>query len=90
MNILITDRHESELSITLGMICEGKEAVVSPYKPGARLQGLQVLCVNAAHKCWRGGGRYFASVADALAGYRSPEMRAMIQHAADVAEGRAS
>lgn len=40
--------------------------------------GLQVCCKNASHRVWRGAGKHFHTLADALAGYRSQEMQAMI------------
>ncbi len=43
--------------------------------------GVDVLCCNAAHRAWRGGGRFFGSISDALGAYKSPEMRAIIQEA---------
>jgi DNA-binding protein H-NS len=39
---------------------------------------VRVICQNAAHKVWRGAGRAFATVAEALAAYKSSEMRAII------------
>jgi hypothetical protein len=86
LNILITDRHESEYSLTLGATCGKVSGVVSVHR---RDNSLQVLCVNAAHRCWRGGGRYMASLADALEVYKSAEMKAIIQLAYDEATGKA-
>lgn len=37
-----------------------------------------VCCNNAAHKCWRGAGKSFRCLEDALRAYKSGEMRAMI------------
>lgn len=39
---------------------------------------VRVICQNAAHKVWRGAGRAFATVAEALAAYKTPEMKAII------------
>lgn len=39
---------------------------------------VRVICVNAAHKCWRGSGRGFATVAQAIEAYKKPEMKAII------------
>ena len=39
---------------------------------------VRVICQNAAHKVWRGAGRAFQTVADALAAYKTPEMKAII------------
>jgi hypothetical protein len=43
--------------------------------------GVQVCCHNAANRAWRGLGRRFETAADALAAYRSAEMRAIIEAA---------
>lgn len=37
---------------------------------------------NAAARVWRSMGRTFATPADAVAHYKTPEIRAMIEHAA--------
>ena len=41
-----------------------------------------VCCKNAAHAVYRGMGRSFFSMSDALAGYKSAEMKANISAAA--------
>ena len=40
--------------------------------------GVRVICINAAHKVWRGAGRGFATVAEAIEAYKKPEMKAII------------
>lgn len=40
--------------------------------------GVRVICKNASHQVWRGAGRFFPNVADALNGYKSANMRAII------------
>lgn len=44
---------------------------------------IQVVCENASHKAWRGMGRSFPSLAAAREGYKSSEMRAIIDILAD-------
>lgn len=39
---------------------------------------IRVICHNAAHKVWRGAGRAFATVTEALSAYKTPEMKAII------------
>ena len=39
---------------------------------------VRVICYNAAHKAWRGFGRVFQTVAEAIAAYKTPEMKAII------------
>jgi hypothetical protein len=41
--------------------------------------GIQVICHNAQNKCWNGLGRRFENVFDAISGYRSEEMKSIIQ-----------
>ncbi len=79
MNVLITQSARSEYGTTLEAVVDKTTGVVSVNRDGS----LQVLCVNAAHKAWRGGGRYCASVTDALDHYRSPAMRRIIQTAVE-------
>ena len=84
-NVLITETHKSEYSTTIEGICGKTTGVVSMNNDGT----MQVLCVNAAHRCWRGGGRWVRNLAEALEAYRSEEMKAIIQAAADLAKGAA-
>lgn len=46
---------------------------------------LQVIVHNASNRAWRGMGRRFNTVADALAAYKTAEVRAMIETAQQVA-----
>jgi hypothetical protein len=39
---------------------------------------VRVICQNSAHKTWRGFGRSFESISEALAGYKTPQMKAII------------
>lgn len=39
----------------------------------------RVICQNAMHKAWRSSGRGFKTSDDALAAYKSPEMKAIIR-----------
>lgn len=43
---------------------------------------VSVCCNNASHRAWGKLGRSFKSVEEALAAYKSPEMKAIIQAAA--------
>ena len=40
--------------------------------------GINVCCKNASHKAWKSMGRYFRTFDEALAGYKSSEMKAII------------
>lgn len=46
---------------------------------------VQVIVHNAANRCWRGLGKNYPTVDAALAAYKTPEVRAIIQAAADAA-----
>ena len=39
---------------------------------------VRVICCNASHSAWRGMGRVFPSIAEAIAGYKSQEMKSII------------
>lgn len=42
---------------------------------------INVCCKNASHKAWKANGRYFRSFDEALNGYKSAEMKAIINAA---------
>ena len=48
--------------------------------------GFQIICKNASHRVWRGSGRHFHTLNDALDHYRSPEMRAIINEAVNLSK----
>lgn len=39
----------------------------------------RVICQNASHRVWRGAGRAFENATEALAAYKKPEMKAIIE-----------
>ena len=82
MNVLITETHRSEYATTIEGVCGKTTGVVSIHPDGT----MQVLCVNAAHRCWRGGGRWIRNLEEALETYRSGEMKAIIRAAVDTAK----
>jgi hypothetical protein len=45
---------------------------------------LQVIVQNASNRAWRGMGKRFTNTEAALAAYKTAEIRAMIQAAADL------
>lgn len=47
--------------------------------------GVNVLCRNAAHRAWRGTGRFFDDFAAAREGYKSGAMKAAIDYAETLA-----
>lgn len=46
---------------------------------GAHSGTINVCCKNASNRVWKGNGRTFWSIEDALAAYKSPEMKAIIE-----------
>jgi len=46
--------------------------------------GVQVCCKNSSHKVWRGAGRLFNSIQDAIEGYKSADMRSILTTAANL------
>lgn len=55
-------------------LVNGKHSLCVSVSPN----GLQVLVANASHKAWRGMGRSFANLSEALDYYRTPEIRDMV------------
>ena len=82
MDVIITRIRKSEFSVTVEATCGKKTGVVSLHK---RDESMQILCVNAAHQAWGGGGRYVRSLGEALECYKSPEMKAIIRAAVEAA-----
>jgi hypothetical protein len=85
MDILIHSTTQGEKRLYTEMTCGNTSAFVSAPLPNADAD-FQVICQNSHHRAWKGSGRFFPTLADALAGYKSPEMRAMINAAASLAE----
>lgn len=40
--------------------------------------GIRIICNNAAHKAWKGMGRFFHRESEALSSYKSIEMKSII------------
>ena len=80
MDVLISEKYSNEYATCFQLQCENKSAFVTFERDGR----VQVCCQNAAHRVWRGAGKFFQSIAEALEAYKSPEMKAMI-HAAESA-----
>lgn len=79
MNVLIT-KHEVTQA--------GKLVVLSCGKTSAEIwfgnDHLFICCQNASHRAWRGIGKRFETVADALGAYKSSAMKTIIQAAASI------
>ena len=79
MNVMIT-KHEVNSA--------GKLVVLSCGKTSAEIwfakDHLFVCCQNASHRAWRGIGKRFDTVAQAMDAYKSSAMKTMIQTAAAI------
>jgi hypothetical protein len=75
MQVLVTNHVETEDGIAFAATCGNKSAEIWISK---RTSAIDVCCINAMHKAWRGVGRVFWSREDALNGYKSAEMRAIV------------
>ena len=80
MDILVEEKVESEYGTYITASTGKKSAFITVSKDGS----LQVCCKNASHRAWNGFGRYFENVEDALNGYKSGAMKALIQMAVDL------
>lgn len=79
MDVLVTETNRTEHGVYFSGTCGKVSAYVSFYDG----LGVRVCCRNSSHRVWKGSGRGFNSVAEALEAYKSPEMKAIIR-AADV------
>jgi len=73
----------AEHGSSIEMICGNKTAFVYSSSIGY----LQVICQNAAHKCFRGAGKVFHgdnAWGLALDAYKSADMKAMIECAKNI------
>jgi hypothetical protein len=66
----------------LGLVCEGQS--VTLVSRTGKHTGVQVIVENASHRCWRGMGRHFATIDDAISHYKSAKVRAALQCAKEI------
>ena len=78
MQAIITEAKSFTHDTYITATCGSKTALVTIHRVTKRIT---VCCQNASHKVWRGAGRTFWSIEDALAAYKSPEMKAIINRA---------
>lgn len=79
METTITKTSKSEYGTKFFEItCRKVSAFVAIEKDGR----INVCAYNNSHRVWRGAGKMFRSVAEAMASYKSAEMRAIIETAA--------
>ena len=77
MVILVEEIVRDKYAIYVTATCEKKSAFISVEKDGS----LNVCCRNASHNVWKGSGRFFNNEDEALNGYKSSEMKALIRMA---------
>jgi hypothetical protein len=85
METLITEVLKSEIATYVTATCDKTTATVVIDKPAAAYPRVQVICQNASHRVWRRSGRFFANTEEALNGYKSGAMKAIIMAAAGAA-----
>jgi DNA-binding protein H-NS len=81
MEAQITEVVKDEYSVFVSATAGKISASVSIYKGEMASLGVQIICKNASHRVWRGAGKLFSSVSEALQNYKSPEMKAIINAA---------
>lgn len=86
MTILITSHEVSEHGTHYIELTNGKKDCSVSFSS----RGVQVCCKNASHAAWGGFGRQFGSFADAVDGYKSSAMKAMIEVASDAVKPQLS
>jgi hypothetical protein len=65
------------------MTCEKHSALVVIVRGSSNY--IRVVVQNASNRAWRGMGKQFDNVAEALAKYKTSAIRSMIEHAVEIA-----
>lgn len=78
--VMIEDIERIGQATYLTLSTDKKAANITVHDDGR----LNVTCVNASHRVWRGAGRSFATVDDALSGYKSGDIKSLIRSAVDL------
>lgn len=86
MSAVLIESHEVIDGTHYMNLSSGKK---SAFVSSGETLGVRVTCKNASHSVWRGAGRGFDSFADAIDGYKSADMKAMIECARVEIEGEA-
>jgi len=76
MMIQVTNQTTTESRVYFELATEKSAACISF---NAELGMVNVCCLNAAHKAYKGMGRTFWSFEEAKAAYKSAEMKSMIE-----------
>ena len=72
--VLITSINTSDSGNYFAAECGKTSADIYISKAGY----INVCCKNASHKAWKQSGRYFLTKQEALDGYKSSEMKAIL------------
>ena len=67
------------------MTCEKHSALVVIVRGSSNY--IRVVVQNASNRAWRGMGKQFDTVAEALAKYKTAAIRGMIEHAVEITGG---
>lgn len=76
MQVLETMKTIEDNYTYITLSCGNKEAY---FAYNHEINQLQIICMNASHKAFRGHGKFFNTFDDALKNYKSSEMKAMIE-----------
>ena len=80
MNIeIIRQKNENGYKV-FEMACGKKQAYILE-RSGSKNDYVNVICQNDSHRAWKGMGRIFRNFDEAIEGYKSSEMKAMINFA---------
>lgn len=71
--VVIQQTSLTDSGLYVSATCGNTSALISIHA-----HGIRVICQNASNRVWKGAGRFFATVADAVAGYKKSDMKAMI------------
>ncbi len=82
MTILITDTLTTENAKYATFTCGKVQAFVTRRCYDGDVSW-RVCVMNSSHATWRRAGRYFETLADAVAAYKNPSVKAILAAAAD-------
>jgi hypothetical protein len=75
MQATITEQKDGKIFFLALAECGKTKAEIMICKDNGRIN---VVCKNASHRVWQGGGKWFDSADKAIENYRSPQMRLII------------
>jgi hypothetical protein len=78
----IIEKREAKHGNTIEAKCGKVTATVGIYQFCSGRKQVTVICQNSMHRAWRGMGRDFGTVFEAMAAYKSAAMKSIIQAAA--------